>query len=475
MQTLKLKASVLAVLSALSLAGCGTSTSTGGQGGSGANLKSGVITGFGSVFVNGVEYNSDSATITTNGVAADESKLALGMVVNLQGSVNADGKTGTATSISFSDELEGVVTATTIGATGTGMLTVMGQTVTVDASTVFESKVSAINSPTLIVAGNIVEVSGYSSGDGKIYATLVEVKKATMAPGDEIEVKGLIKMLDATAKTFSIGLQSVDYNTASLSGMTLANDLYVEVKSTQGFNSSNVLLASKVELEGDGKQGVDANEHEDVELAGVVTSVATSTEFTLNDQVVLLTSDTTFEHGTALSIAIGAKLEVEGTIDANHKLVAKQVKFDQESTIEMMASIEALDVTANTVTVLGQMIHINNSTHMKDDTSAAVRYFSLKDVAVHDAVEIDAYLDASGMLVATKFERKASVGSVVDLTGPITLVNSSSVVIAGVTVNLTNADKTALGTTSLAVAMNVKVEGSFADNVLAATKIQLED
>jgi len=479
MQNMKLKATVLAVLGALSIVGCnsGSSSGTGTHAGASANLaRTGVITGFGSVFVNGVEYQSSSATVTANGVAADESKLALGMVVKLKGSVNTDGKTGTAVDISYADELHGIVQAVAVVA-GTGTLTVMGQTVNVDAATVFESKVTAITSMDMIAVGNIVEVSGYTAGDGNIYATRVEVKKAAMASGDEIELKGVIASLDSTAKTFLIGKQSVDYSAANLGDIPngiLANDMYVEVKSTQGFNSSNVLVSSKVELEGDGKKGVDVAAGEDLELEGVVTNVASPTEFTLNDQIVLLSDKTEFKHGTASSIVKGIKLEVEGTMNADHKLVADKVNLRQESNIEMSALVGAIDVAASTVTVLGQVIHVDSLTLLKDERDG-IRYFSLKDMAVNDALEIHAYLDTSGNLVATKLKRESSGDNTSQLNGTVASVTGAVVVIAGVSVDLSTADLTAFSSVAPVAGTKVEVVGTFANNTLTATTIQKDD
>ena len=475
MQNMKLKATVLAVLGALSIAGC-NSGGTGTPASASANLaRTGVITGFGSVFVNGVEYQSSSATVKANDVAADESKLALGMVVKLKGSVNADGKTGTAVDISYADELHGIVQVVAVVA-GKGTLTVMGQTVNVDAATVFESKVTAITSMDMIPVGYIVEVSGYSAGDGNIYATRVEVKKAAMASGDEIELKGLIASLDSTAKTFLIGTQSIDYSAANLgdiSNGTLVNDMYVEVKSTQGFNSSNVLIASKVELEGDGKKGADVAAGEDLELEGVVTNVASSTEFTLNDQVVLLSDKTEFKHGTASSIVKGIKLEVEGTMNADHKLVADKVNLRQESNIEMSALVGAIDATASTVTVLGQVIHVDSLTLMKDERDG-IRYFSLSNIAVNDHLEIDTYLNSSGQLVATQLKRESSANPL-QLNGSVASVTGSVVVIAGVSVDLSNANLTAFSLVVPVVGTKVEVVGTFANNTLTAATIKKDD
>lgn len=479
MQNVKLKAMVLVALGALSVAGCNGGSSSGSGSKASATLtRSGVITGFGSVFVNGVEYESSAATVTTDGVPADESKLGLGMVVKLKGSVNADGKKGTAVSISYDDELEGIVQVSTI-ATGTvtGTLTVMGQIVNVDAATVFESKVDAITSIDQITAGNIVEVSGYTAGDGTIYATRVEVKKLAMDSGDEIELKGVISSLDDSAKTFKIGEQSIDYSTASLkdipNGM-LANDMYVEVKSTEGINSSNVLIASKVELEGDGKKGADLASGEELELEGIVTNDASlPAEFTLNDQVVLLSATTKFEHGTAADIKTGMKLEVKGTMNADHKLVAEKVEMRQESSIEIKALVDAVDAAAGTVTVLGKTIYVNTLTALEDDKDE-IRYFSLNDIVAGDTVKIEAYKDVtSGDLIATQLKRESPSTSS-ELSGTVDSVTGFVAVIAGVNVDFTNVDPTTFDIALIVVGAQVEVSGTFASNTLTATKIKTE-
>ena len=70
----------------------------------------GTITGFGSIYVNGIEYDTNGASYEVDDASAsDDSALAVGMVVKVQGSVNADGRTGSASSVSYDDEVEGIV------------------------------------------------------------------------------------------------------------------------------------------------------------------------------------------------------------------------------------------------------------------------------------------------------------------------------------------------------------------------------
>ena len=95
----------LAALAAALLVACGF-TQTAGIQGSGAPVAttstvSGPITGFGSVFVNGVEYATSAAQITINGQSGTEAQLRAGEIVTLQGTVNSDGTTGAATTLNL--------------------------------------------------------------------------------------------------------------------------------------------------------------------------------------------------------------------------------------------------------------------------------------------------------------------------------------------------------------------------------------
>ena len=105
-----------------------TACSSGGGGDTtGTSTTSGVITGFGSVYINGVEYETDNASITIDGSQSAETNLGVGEVCALQGSVNVDGVTGTASAIICTDELEGYVLDVSSLTNGIGTMNVMGK------------------------------------------------------------------------------------------------------------------------------------------------------------------------------------------------------------------------------------------------------------------------------------------------------------------------------------------------------------
>jgi hypothetical protein len=169
----------LAVVAILTLAGCGSSGSSGTSAVSTPGLSAGQIEGFGSVIVNGVEFETESAEIEIEGLeTASQNDLREGMLVEVEGTFNADDSTGNATRVRFEDTLEGPITAMAPSDTGlVKTLTVLGQTVIVESGvTLFD------NTPPLtfadLDAGLVIEVSGHTMADGSIRATFIELKAA---------------------------------------------------------------------------------------------------------------------------------------------------------------------------------------------------------------------------------------------------------------------------------------------------------
>ena len=161
---------IVPLVAALSLAGCGGGSITVAEGGiGGTGISSGTVTDIGSIKVNGVLFETDSAAIYVEGIRVDDPDdptdatglflssqgFNVGQVVRVVGDFSADGKTGTADAVYYNDSLEGpVASASQIDAT-TQRLVVMGQLVIVDSQT----KPDGVNLVTFD-PNDIVEVSG---------------------------------------------------------------------------------------------------------------------------------------------------------------------------------------------------------------------------------------------------------------------------------------------------------------------------
>lgn len=404
-----------AIAVVLGLSACGGGGS-GVSSGTASSAAVGTITGFGSIFVNGVEYETRDASIIIDGNPGTESDLAVGMVVELTGS--SSGTTGVALSINASDELEGIVQSNSVVA-GTGTMVIMGQTVTVDLNTLLESKVAGVTTVDQVAAGHIVEVSGYGDGTGSVFATRIEVKAPDLATylidhPNGVEVKGVVSNLDTALQTFDIGSMTVNYAGAIVDNdVSLAPGLFVEVKSIAGIDGTGVLVASKVELENDGMRGRQGDDGEEFEIKAVITTAFDGTQFSMDGTTVLVDANTMFRGGDSSGLLAGSLVEVEGRFNAAGELVAEKVKFEDEGDTEIgsiVADITTTGVNSGTVTLQdGTVVTVTNSTIMKDSRDNGMRpdsRFNLQALAIGDFVEIHLFVDAtSGDSIAVKLER----------------------------------------------------------------------
>jgi len=314
---------VLSTALAAALVACGSGGGSGSTGTAGGNVSSsGVITGFGSVVVNGVHFDESSANVTINdaGSRAGEHKgLKIGMTVKVKGT--SDGAKGAATDIEAEHEVEGKIASID---SVTKTFVVLGQTVYTDDQTLYDSIPNGFNGLTQNMQ---VEVYGLRDANG-IHATLIEAANT----GFDEEVRGTVSDLtdansDGYLDTFKIGGLTIHYdNTTQVEHGTLMNDLkngaVVEVHLNN--MSSNPPHAMKIDFED--SQFV-AGEGSRAEVEGYITRVVNSTSFELGNQTVQTSTGTLYDGGLAGDIAVGRKVEAEGTISSG-VLIASKIQFE---------------------------------------------------------------------------------------------------------------------------------------------------
>ncbi|MHB1400629.1 MAG: DUF5666 domain-containing protein [Trichloromonadaceae bacterium] len=198
----------MALATALLASGLFAACGGGGGGGGGtptttAGVSSGEIEGFGSIIVNGVRFNTDNATFVIEGDDnPSQSDLREGMIVQIDGSFDDNGTTGTATLVSYGDNLEGPVASVTETTPGlVKVLSILGHNVIV------ENGVTIFDDTPLVTYGNlavdqVLEISGHMGANGDIQATFIEKKSETSAaflvdPLQDFEVLGTISNLSA--------------------------------------------------------------------------------------------------------------------------------------------------------------------------------------------------------------------------------------------------------------------------------------
>ncbi len=438
----------------------------------------GAITGFGSVFVNGVKYETDDTAVTVDDSPGAVSDLSIGHIVTIVGVINDDGRTGVATSIHYDDDLKGPVQAIDLAA---GELTVLGQTVLVDTSTVFDDSLSPRSLEALAV-GDVVEISGRSNADGVLVASRIEPAPATVP----FEVKGIVSDLDVATSTFRIGSLVVDYSSAMLEdfpGGVISNGDFVEAKGPD-FSADGALNATRVQREDNGQQGGDAGP---VQVEGYITRFVSASDFDVAGMPVTTTETTLFENGNALDLALNVKVQVEGVLDDSGTLQASKVSIRRPANVRIEAPIQSIDPATGTLTMLGITVVPGPVTMFDDDSDADKRDLSFADLTVGDFLEVRGTQlpGAEATVTATRIERDDPDEDVF-VRGPVDSVQRPELTILGVTIQTSgNTDFEDLDDTPLTAdaffgavgpGSLVKAKGTaIADTVIAAREVEFED
>jgi len=358
MKTYHLKNLVLALLSALLSISCGASGSGGGIGGSGINSV-GTIGALGSIVVNGTEFDTSNAVIIVEGeeigvgddIVVDN--LDIGMVVTVEGTVSEDGESAVADRVIYNDNVEGPVQSITVVSDTRKDIVVLGQTVILNTVTVFKGTTFDD-----IAENDVVEISGLFDDTGAIWATFLE-----KTDGVIFEVTGFVDNLDAVQETFKINDLTVDYSLADTSGLpggVPVDGLLVEVEGTLDPDTGE-MLADVIEL-GD---ELDTEDVDEIEVTGFVTAFVSAFEFTVGTQVVRTNANTEFVDGTAGDIALGVKLEAEGSLEGGI-LFADEVEFWEPDQIEVEGLVTDDTLAPDEFTVGDQVVQTDGETVYED-------------------------------------------------------------------------------------------------------------
>jgi hypothetical protein len=411
--------SAIAAAMAIGLAACSSGGSdVAGIGGSGvtpsAVKSSGTITGFGSVYVNGVKFDSSSSTISIDDNPGVESDLAVGMRVTVSGTL-IDDSNGTATSISFNDDLEGPVSnIQTLPYDTTRTLTILGRQVVIDSTTTSFDISSTLTGPfdfDSIADNNHVEISGFLDSNGVMKATRVELKAAVFDVNSIVEIKGTVGTYNSGPETFTLANTSgvtIDASNAIIDNNLpggIVVDAFVEAKGKCRSIACTTVDADKVESGFD-----DFNDNDKVEVEGIITGLTDQNIFEVNGIPVDATNASE-RIPASINLVLNKEVEVEGTI-SNGTLIAAKVK-DESEDIKVTAKVSnpALSTDSFQVTpVDGQppiTVKIEKSTEVDDDSGIITNPDNLiTNLNSGDYVSVDGYDDGSGTVIASEFKRE---------------------------------------------------------------------
>lgn len=350
-------AAAAATALAAAVAGCGGGVGVGGTGA----YASGPITGLGSIFVNGIEFQIDdrvAEVIDDNGGRRTSDALHPGMLVEVEsGPVggSSGALTAEATRVRFASELIGPVDSVDVAGS---TLVVLGQTVEVVAGrTIFDA--SYANGLASVVAGSNVEVYGLYGPGGRLFATRIEPRGGTLA---SFKLRGPVATLDAAAQTFQLGTLTLSYRgIAPPAG--LANGLIVRVTVAPAPSGG---VWTVLTFEGGVRRLPDGG---DTRLRGTVTAITGVRLFSVNGQPV---DARTASFDNEAGVVLGARVEVGGTASGG-VLQAATVKLEDGSGAEegdLRGAVEASFPALQTFVVRGQKVIYVDATRFDNGTAA---------------------------------------------------------------------------------------------------------
>lgn len=390
---------LISMLSSCSGAGSGVASlgdgSGGGIGGSGVT-SSGTINGFGSIFVNGVEFETDTAEIVIDGESSADSALRLGMIVLVTGTLNEDGVTGTANRVEFSNEVQGPIESIVRGRDGNAaLIVVLGTQIIVErTATVFDS--AEFDS---LAIGDLVEISGFSTSAARLVATRLERISGFVAGESEVELSGVVTRLSGTL--FELNNVVVEFGSADISQLRSGNisqGLAIEVRGT--FENGRVLaerIRDRIEI------ARDLDDEDEVTVQGSVSNFSSLAMFNIRGLMVD-GSNASLEPDN-ITLENGSIVEVEG-LWRDDILIASEIKA-RRGTIKVEASVTEIDAANATIVLqlFGATLPIKVSARtLLDDSTDQSGPFTLRSIAVGDFLEVEAIL-LNGSLIAASIER----------------------------------------------------------------------
>lgn len=401
------------------LAACGDATVDSGgpdivDGGiRGTGTSVGPVSGFASVFVNGIRFNTDglNGQVESDDGISRESELDKGMILRVDGAWQADGQ-GTASRVEYDDTLRGEISVSrpwdTLGARS-ATLSIYGLTVHIDSQTVIKGK-----KVTDLADGDFVRVSAWRLPNGEFRASFIRVlaDSAVGALDMErvVEIEGQVSQLDQDLMTFRLGDITVKYDPDSTEfggvGIAdLASNPFIEL---EGSFSGDVLLAK--EIDEDDLRRYRKGDEDDIEFAGPVSNAIDPDTriFEINGLFVRVTDETDFDDGlTEDDLVPGLLIQVEGQFLDDETIVeAEEIELREgEAEVEGQVSSNEVFPDTRTFRIGGVLVQVTSQTTIVGDDDVRLDFDDLggpQEVEVNGIERVS--IDGDVSLEAIKVE-----------------------------------------------------------------------
>jgi len=339
------------------LAGCGGGVDSGGTG----IIASGPISGLGSIFVNDVRFDDDSAEIRDEqGALLTKDQLKLGMTVIVEGGTldtSAAQATSTAQVIRVVSDLVGPVGMVDAAA---GSFTVLGQTVIVGARTLFDGSLTGGFSA--LVPGMTVQVySQYDPLTRQYAATRVEqLPDATF-----FKIRGVVAARDPQAPSLTLGSEVIGVGGVAGSAVPPADI---------GDFLSVRLLAENGQLAATSVRSADLmlGDHPVARVEGTVTEILSSRSFKVNG--IAVDAATAHVDGDEAKVVLGARVGVLGSTLAGTLVAARVIVHDDSvpaiASFALVGAVQELDAAARSFRIRNTPVVFDDGTAFSGGAAA---------------------------------------------------------------------------------------------------------
>lgn len=360
--------------------------------GASSSSSSGSVTGFGSVFVNGIEYATDRAEIVIDGGPESESALQVGMVVTVAGDTNTDGVSGVAQRVEFDRPLFGPIDTLDREARS---LVVLGQTVLLDDASLLGGF-----SEDELQEGQSCLVSGHFEASRDLRATLLSCAGGYAAGVTIVEAEGLVSQLDTGASTFRVRDLIVSFTAAALDtrAAPLSDGALVEVIGVQTERRGR-LNAQRLRV-----KRADLKNGQAVLLEGVIGRFASLADFDIDRSRVNAASAERSDN-SGVAPATGVRILVRGVLRDN-VIAADRYLLLPLTDIQMTGRVDRVDAASERLTLFGSDRQALTVTQYQDSRSNGQRRFRIADLQPNDYVQLRGFRDAQGRAAITRIERR---------------------------------------------------------------------
>lgn len=367
----------LLLVIALLLFGCGSDTQLAEGGGqSGTGMTSGTISAFGSIFVNGIEFDTQQAEVFVDGQSVGSGDaivlehLAVGQLVRVLGADDLNGSGATAAKIYYEKTLEGPISHMQVLDPYTWQVTIMGQEVIADDNT----RWSGMEAYALAL-DMIIELSGHLNSDGTFQATYIARKEEAV----DFTVKGRVRDLNRSTETLRIHHLTVDFSAIAESVPQLTDGTLIWVVGS--LTAVDTLVASQLVLWH--PIGPPDDTAQPAFITGVVNQSVSAQNFYVDHYPVTTDDQTIFGGIEADQIANGMGVTVTGTLQ-DGVILADRVELYAHFEL-LQGEVQHIDLDNQTI-VLAQAplttIRVNSETEISG------RVDTLEALAVDDWVVV---------------------------------------------------------------------------------------